>query len=176
MANFDFNNWGSWGITGDASDLYADSGKELEDALNSGEDFDTDWHGFKKELESMRVSRKNGRIIVEVYAETDSIYEDSALIFDCVTDEEAERITEEMIDAIREELNWTDYREGSEEMEWLPTDASLDDIMRSAREMIDICNQELHDSFLMCMDATLTILYNYPTDRSFIVERLNAAR
>lgn len=176
MANFDFFDWGSWGITGDASDLYANSRKELEDALNSGEDFDTDWHGFKKELESMRVSRKNGRITVEVSAEMDSLYEDPDLIFDCVTDEEAERITGEMIDAIREELEWTDFRETSSDMDVLPADASIDDIMKSAKHMIDLCNQELHDSFLMCMDATLTVLYDHPTDRSFIVERLNAAR
>lgn len=176
MANFDFYNWGSWGITGDASDLYADSRKELEDALNSGEDFDTDWHGFKKELESMRVSRKNGRITVEVSAEMDSLWESGDLVWDCVTDEEADRITDDIVDAVREELMWSDFREESSDMEVLPTDASIDDIMRSAKYMIDLCNQELHDSFLMCMDATLTILYDHPTDRSFIVERLNAAR
>ncbi len=176
MANFDFYNWGKWGITGDASDLYDDSRKKLEDALNSGENFDTKEHCFKNELESMRIYRVNGHLYVEVYAWGNSLYEEPDIIFDCVTDEEAERITDEMIDAIREELEWSDFREVSSDMEQLPTDASIDDIMRSAKEMIDSCNQELHDSFLMCMDATLTILYDHPTDRSFIVERLNAAR
>lgn len=174
--NLDFYDWGSWGITGDASDLYHDVREMLEKALESGEDFDTGWHGFKKELESMRVRREGEKITVYVSAEMDSCFEEPDLIYDCLTDEEAEKLTDEMIESIREELMWADFVEESGDEETFPAYASLSDIMTSAKYMIGLCNERLHESFLMCMAITLNTVYGDPEDKSFIDERLKNAR
>lgn len=176
-----FNEYGDCGHCGlynDVDCLYKDFADDLRIAISSGEPFDTGWHGFKKELESMKVTRKskNDDIIVEVSAYMDSAYEDAALIYDCLTNEESKNLTDSMIEEIRNELDFTDFREETEEMEFISPESSLEDVIKTASDLIRYCNNELHECYLMCMEVTLSVLYNHPEDMTFIYERIEKAR
>lgn len=167
--SFDFDDWGSWGI----GDFYKGNDAELRSAIESGKCFDTGWHGFKKELESFRVRRDNEGIMVEVLAYMDSAFEDTGLILDGITDEEAELLTDDMIEEIREYLYAdTEFSDEAYDYEKLPATATFEDIMKSAKDLMNTCHDRLHDSFLSCAGTTLYVLYGCPSDVTFIEERL----
>lgn len=169
--------WGFWGITGYPYDLYEDVEQELREAIESGEPFDTDWHGFKKELDSMRIYRENnGEIVVEVSAYMDSVYEDAMLIYDCLTPEEEKLLTDTMIDEILDKLPWGEFVEEIEDSDILPPDSTIEDVMKKANELINECNDRLLESYKICIGITLNVLYGYPEDQSFIEKRINEAR
>lgn len=151
---FDFIDWGSWGL----GDFYADREKELRDAIASGRPFDTGWHGWKKELQSMRIKRTKYGTNVFVNMCMDSI-DDYALIFDCLTDDEEDRITYEQCEEIVNDLWWSEFTTDANATESLPVDATFDDIVKKAHELMDICNDRLKASWHLCIDVTLTILY-----------------
>lgn len=57
--------------TGDAahreiSEFYPRFEAALKAAIDSGEDFDTDWRGCKHELQTIRIKRENGNVTVSV--------------------------------------------------------------------------------------------------------------
>ena len=165
--DFDFNDWGSWGV----GDYYKDTYEKLKAAIDNGEDFDTGWHGFKKEVQSMRVVRDNGEITVCVSAEMDDVFDQPDLIYDCLTEEEANRITDEQIETIRNLLCLTDFSTITIETATLPSSASLDSVLDAASKLVDECGACLHDWYKECKATTLYILYDGPDD-SFIEERL----
>ena len=153
---FDFDNWGSWGVI----DLYDDTRAALEKALKSGRKFDSGWHGFKKEIASMRVSRDENRVIVECSAEMDD-YQDGALIDDCLTSEEMERMTDDMYERILDALDSesmfsTNAYNRSDCYEKNPT---VEGIVETAGMMLDNCERELNESFKFCIRTTLSVLY-----------------
>lgn len=155
---FDFLDWGSWGI----GDFYADREKELRDAIASGRPFDTGWHGWKKELQSMRITRTENAVIVSVNEYMDDL-EDYALILDCLTDEEEQNVTEEQLEEIANQLNdlwWTEFTTETSECEELPVDASFEQIMEKARELMDALSRHLETSFHNCIGVTLSVLYD----------------
>ena len=165
--DFDFNDWGSWGV----GDYYKDRCEKLKEALDSGEDFDTGWHGFKKEAQSMRVVRDDGEITVCVSAEMDDVFDQPDLIYDCLTAEESDRITDEQIETIRNLLWLTGLNTITIETATLPSSASLDSVLYAASKLADECETCLHDWYKKCKAITLYILYDGPDD-SFIEERL----
>ena len=170
---FDFNDWGHYGIY-DGKDMFYDNGQELSMFLESNIEFDTRWHGFKKEIQSMRVQRVFDKgIIVSVHEEMDDAIEQCDLICDCLTDEEEELLTDEMIEEIRE-LLMEDVEFSSEETatEIIAEDATLEDVLKTATELSELCGNKLHESFLSCMAITLDVVYNHPEDKSFIEERI----
>lgn len=170
---FDFNDWGHYGIY-DGKDMFYDKGQELSMFLASNIEFDTGWHGFKKEIESMRVQRVfDEGILVSVHAEMDDAMEQCDLICDCLTDEEENLLTDDMIEEIRD-LLMADMEFSSEETatEIIKEDSTLEDVMKTASQLSKSCNDKLHESFLSCMAITLDVVYNYPKDKSFIEERI----
>lgn len=166
---FEFNEWGSWGVTDDRFCLY-DKGVALEEALKSGEEFDTGWHGFKKELEDMRVKRTNSAIIVSVHAEMD---EGEDLVFDCLNEEEYEKVTDEKLNSILEGLAMEmEFCECAEDSISLPLTATVDDILKKATECMRVVQEKLRGSFRLCMEMTLSEIYDLPYDDEFIQKRV----
>ena len=165
---FDFNNWGSWGI----GDFYDGNEKELRDAIESGKPFDSGWHGFKKELQSMRICRNDaGNIIVEVSKWMDSIYEEPELFYDFLTDEEAEKLTDEMIEEIRDNLIFSDCVDETQDNAELLNDATFEQVMKKANELMGECDNVLHSSFLQCIAVTIGVLYNDLFDDTGIISK-----
>ena len=153
---FDFDDWGSWGPL----DLYDGPKAALEKAIESGEEFDTGWHGFKKETESMRVQRDVNCVTVECEAEMDD-YQEGELIDDCLTSEEMDRMTDEMYEIIIDELDSetafsTNAYNRSDCYEKNPT---VEGIIETAGIMLDNCERELNESFKFCIRTTLSVLY-----------------
>ena len=75
------------------TDLYPQSEAKLREALASGEDFDTDWFGCKKEIRYARYIREGNSITVKVSAQMDDLWESDDLVYDalweaCQTEEE----------------------------------------------------------------------------------------
>ena len=151
---WDFDDWGSWGI-GDMRN----GEDELRKAIESGECFDTGWHGWKKEIQSMRIQRTEENFVIECYMEMDSALEQWDLFSDFLTDEEQERLTDEKVDEIREYLYEGEYVEEITYDDRLPVTATYEEIMRKAEELMQDCDDRLTDSFHECIGDTLWVLY-----------------
>lgn len=150
----EFDDWGSWGI-GDMR-----NGEQiLRDAIASGDRFTTGWHGWKKELQSMCVERTEDAVIVSTSAYMDDL-DDYAIINDCLTNEEEQKITEEQYKAIRDALyECVEFFTEEEEQDTLPVTATYEEIMEKAEECMDYCERRLKESFHLCIGVTLSELY-----------------
>lgn len=164
---FNFDDWGSWGI----GDFYPGNEKKLKDAIESGEDFDTGWHGFKKEVQSMRIEKDHRGIEVSVHAEMDDAFEQMDLFTDFLTSEELERITDEQVEEIRDYLYMTDFSCEVTDSETIDRDSDFDKIMETASKVRGECYKTLNDNFKECISTTLYVLYNNP-DYEFIEKRI----
>jgi len=153
----EFYNWGSWGVT----EMYPDVEKIMREVIASGERFDTGWHGCKKELQSMSIQRTEDEVIVEVSAYMDDL-EDYAIILDCLTSEEEQKITEEQCEAIANALDemFLDFQTEIEERDKLPVTATFEEIVEKAEECLDYCGRRLKESFHLCIGITLSELYS----------------
>ena len=150
----EFDDWGSWGV-GDMRN----SEQILRDAIASGDRFTTGWHGWKKELQSMCIERTEDEVIVSTSAYMDDL-EDFAIISDCLTNEEEEKITEEQYEAIRDALfECMEFITEEEESETLPVTATYEEIMAKADECMDYCERRLKEAFHLCIGITLSELY-----------------
>ena len=151
---FDFMDWGSWGV----GDFYDEPYKELKEALESGKPFDTKWHGWKKEIQSMRIIRKeDGRILVMVSQEMDDCPD---LIYDCLLDEEEEKLTDEMIEEITDALLMeNEFNIWDENEDYLPSDSSLDSVIKKATELMQECDNFLKYAYRICIGTTLQVMY-----------------
>lgn len=144
MNNFNWesiNDFGHYGIFIDDCMFYSDVKEALIAALESGEDFDTGWHGFKKELQSMRISAEGKEITVCVDAFCD---DPDALVWDC---EESEGITDEQYRDILNYFYLADRRTEYSGWEHISRDSSLTDVMKVATEIADELNELLKDSY-----------------------------
>lgn len=139
---FDFNDWGHYGVLPEEDCLYENTAEILKQALASGEDFDSGWHGFKKELECMRIERVNGVVIVEVYTFMDD-FED--LFFDA----DADDLTEEQAKYVQD--LWNDSLECATEYSdsWQITDPtpSLMRVLVVANDLMRDCGEKLDWAF-----------------------------
>ena len=168
MFGFDFIDWGRYGVT----DFDEGTEKALREAIESGEHFDTGWHGSVKGFETARICRDGEGITVSVYSDgLDDCMEQWDLFEDFLTDEEMERLTDEMVDQIRDYLDMGDFVQEVSYDKGLPYDASFEDVVNTMNELSDWCNDTLHKSFLECISTTLYILYGCPDNLDFIRER-----
>ena len=152
---FDFDDWGSWGV----GDFYQGQEAKLREAILSGKPFNTGWHGYKKEPQSMRIIRDGEGTTVFCSASMDEALEQADLLYDCLEDEEYGLLTEEKIDTIRQYLYLGDFREEASGSADLPIDAPFDDIMKAAASLMSGLQRELKDSFRECIGITLAVLY-----------------
>ena len=98
---FDFIDWGKWGVT----DFNEDAENALRNAIESGKFFDTGWHSTVEEFESARICRSRDGITVSVFSDgLDDCMEQWDLFSDFLTYEEMEKLTDEMVDEIRDYL------------------------------------------------------------------------
>ena len=164
---FYFEDWGSWGI----GDFYDGNKEELRNAIESDKPFDTDWHGFKKELQSMRIKRDKEKVTIYVHEYMDEALEEAELFYDFLTDEEADKLTDEMINEIRDYLCMGDYTENVTEEDTLPVNVTFDEIMTKASELIQLCANRLHESFLECIGITLYVMYKDDPNRDEVVQK-----
>ncbi len=143
--------FGHYGICSDHLCLYQENNVQLIQDLTSGQDFDTGWHGFKKELQSMRI-RAHGqhiRIYISVWCDDleDLISTDSQR--GC-------------------ELSEAQYEEVCRLCEDLPTQLMLDrsiprnskllDVLSAAAELADLADKELDDTFQKVTQTIDTVL------------------
>lgn len=163
---FDFEDWGSWGV----GDFYNGNEEELRKVIESGEPFDTGWHGFKKEIQSMRIHRDETGVEVQVSAAMDEVFEEEDLFYDFLEDDEYELLTDEVVDEVRDCLCMGDFVEETEDSITLQN-PTFDDVMKAASECADYCDERLHDSFLECIGTTLYIMYEDNPNRDDIIQK-----
>lgn len=133
-----------WGI----SDFYEDSEELLREALDSGEDFTTEW-GCKKEIRYATLTKEDGKITVQVCCHMDDLYEEDDLIYDALwsrlrTEEE---LPDELIESIRETASeeWMhDYAEAEAE---LPASATFEEICAKLEELETDAEKENDETF-----------------------------
>lgn len=136
-------------IEGDAAhcgytDLYDHVQTVLEEALTSGEPFDSGWLSSKKEIGSWNMQRKlrNGKIVVSVHSEMD---EGRDLVYVALpegvefTDEEYEQAQD-----LFSELWGTSEAKSSETV---PGNSTLDDILKVVNRLANWNSAFLHDNF-----------------------------
>ena len=93
-----WNDGAKWSV----SDLYESAAKALEDALLSGEDFDTGWWGVKKEIRSGRVSRIGDQVTVEASATDDFDTEGNGMVVLTAKEATMQRVIEALGEAEQE--------------------------------------------------------------------------
>lgn len=152
---FDFNEWGKWGI----GDWYGDRGEKLRQAVESGQPFDTGWHGFKETEYGFRIRRTDEWTEVHVSDCMDSALEQYDLFCDFLTEEEQERLTDDMVEQIRDALCMGDFVEEVTDEYLLLPDATFDQIMQTVSKMVQGCDDCLKESFRECIGTTLWFLY-----------------
>ncbi len=163
---FDFNDWGSWGV----GDFYDGNEEELRNAIESGEPFDTGWHGFKKEIQSMRIHRDENGVEIQVSAAMDEVFEQEDLFYDFLEDDEWDLLTDDIIEEVRDYLCMGDFVEETEESITLQN-PTFNDVIKAANECADYCEKRLHDSFLECIGTTLYVMYQNDPNRDDIVQK-----
>lgn len=163
---FDFYDWGSWGV----GDFYNGNEEELRKAIESGKPFDTGWHGFKKEIQSMRIHRDETGVEVQVSAAMDEVFEQEDLFYDFLEDNEYELLTDEVVDEVRDYLFMGDFVEETEDSITLQN-PTFDDVMKAASQCANYCYKRLHDSFLECIETTLYIMYKDNPNRDDIIQK-----
>ena len=90
------------------TDWYGEHEAALAKALTGKKDFDTGWYSSKKEIASARITRCNGKVIVEVSVSDD---------FDTVGRGEREVTSPVTLDSIREAIDkaWEDAEDDQKE-------------------------------------------------------------
>lgn len=116
-----------WGI----SDFYEEAEKSLREALSSGEDFETDWFGCKKEIHYAKISREAGVITLSVSCHMDDLWEQDDLIYDALWEmTKIEKcLPEEIIDSIRDAACDERIDDSTTRSATLPGSASFEDIV-----------------------------------------------
>ena len=163
---FDFDDWGSWGV----GDFYDGNEEELKFAIESGEPFDTGWHGFKKELQSMRVVRDENGTEVSVSEYMDEAFEQDELFCDFLENDEFDLLTDEKLEEIRDYLCLGDFVEETEDSITLQN-PTFEDVMKAASECASYCEGRIHDSFLECISTTLYVIYENDPNRDEIIQK-----
>ena len=134
-----------WGLT----DLYEESAAALKAALDSGEDFETEWFGAKKEINYAQVSREDGKITVRVSSHCDDLWDSDDLIYDALwhVSKIEEELPEEIIDSIRDAAIDDGIDDSCTIEKDLPADATFDDVVKTMGQLEDETMQDNHESF-----------------------------
>lgn len=147
--------FGHYGIFDEPDCFYDDARELLDHDLKSGKDFDTGWHGFKKEIESMRIYAYGDNIFIEVWVGMDEMPE---LIYDC---DGGEDLTEEQVELVEDIWNdelWT-KTENTHEIR-VPRNSTIEDIVKAASEVRDEIDSELDECFKFLEGTVKGILEN----------------
>lgn len=113
------------------SEPYPEVEKELKIALSEGNDFDTDWHGSKHEIESIQIVAFGNKIIINHHCEMDDFPE----IIDDAIDGDAE-LSDEIFDEIEEALcSETGFSTEVTESTELPRTASYEEVMEAIDQL-----------------------------------------
>ena len=161
-----FDAWGSWGV----GDFYQRPEQLLREVIENGKPFDTGWHDWTKELQSMRIVRKKHATHIKCHAFMDDPYEDHELLGDFLEDGEWEKLDDEALEELENEFFQNDISDNADEECDLPYDASLDDIIHKAKELMDACESRLNESFKRCITITLIRLYGTDEKAQAIIE------
>lgn len=141
---YDFNqfyDFGHYGIFEEEDTFYPEVRKLLKEALASGEDFDTGWGSFKKEIESIRIQAIGDTIIVSVSESMDEIPD---LIYDC---DNADDLTDDEIDELVDCWYLGDYSTDTDRDAYIDRDSSLEDILKVATKLVNECHDFLEAGF-----------------------------
>lgn len=141
----DIDDFGRYGIFGEECALYPEARDMLNEALESEGDFNTGWHGFKKECQSMCVVAYGDTIIVSVAVFMD---DPEDLMFDFDHGE----LTDEQVDEVLDMWWNSEYSTELDASREIPRNSSLIDIMKAATEMADELNDELEVGFAAMQD------------------------
>lgn len=121
-----------WGLT----DFYPEAEADLRKALESGEDFETDWFGGKKEIRYARITGDQEKITIEVSAHMDDLWEEDDLIYDALWEVSKieDELPEEIIDSIRDAAIY-DIDDHTNLDATLPRSATWDEIIKAIENL-----------------------------------------
>lgn len=121
-----------WGLT----DFYPEAEEVLREALASGEDFETDWFGCKKEIRYAKITGNLEEITIEVSAHMDDMWESDDLIYDALweTTKIEEELPEEIIESIRDAMVY-DVDDHTDLDATLPRSATFEEIVRAIENL-----------------------------------------
>lgn len=121
-----------WGLT----DFYPEAEEDLRAALESGEDFETDWFGCKKEIRYAKITGGQEEITIEVSAHMDDLWESEDLIYDALWEVSKieDELPEEIIDSIRDAAIY-DIDDHTDLDVTLPRSATWEEINRAIENL-----------------------------------------
>jgi len=131
------------------TDWYEGSEEILREAMASGEDFDTDWFGCRKEIRYARIVRENGLYTVEVSSHCDDLWDGDDLIYDAlweVSNSEKE-LPDDIIDSIRDAALDCGIDDSADEAESLPDTATFEEISKLIGKLEVITEAQVHDGY-----------------------------
>ena len=163
---FDFDDWGKWGIV----DFLPHAEEKLRAALNSGKTFNTGWHGCVKEIESMCIRKDAEHITISCSTSMDEVFEQEDLFSDFLTEEEMEKLTDDLVDEIRDALIWGEFSEDAREDVQIDPDSDFDTVVRQAERLMQECRDRLDDYFRECISTTLSIMYGESDETTRLIE------
>lgn len=136
------NDFGHYGIFDEPYYFYDDVKEMIENDLRSGKDFDTGWHGFKKEIEAIRIHAVGDVICIGVYGGMDEMPE---LIYDC---DGAEKLTEEQEEKIQHiwDLELWTKTEDVRKIE-VSRNSTINEIVKAATKALREIDSELKECF-----------------------------
>lgn len=136
------NDFGHYGIFGEEDALYPEVRLMLQEELDSNNNFDTGWHGFKEQCESMRIQADQRGILIGVHNYMDEIPD---LIFDI---DGSEKLTDDQVNRIKDLWN-EEYVVSTEiiDYEWVTRDSTVKDIMIKASDLCCRNDAYLEDCF-----------------------------
>lgn len=163
-----FDDWGKW--PGEYDDEVYEG---LKAKVESGDNFDTGWHGWREECQSMRIIKANDEVLVMCSQEMDEARD---LIFDITTEEE-DRVLEadeHLVDEIEDELLsspcFSSYMEHDTA---LPLNATLDQILEAVGTTMEKCDDDLEDAFRVAIETVLRRIHKgSPSVEHIINERI----
>lgn len=122
-----------WGLT----DFYPESEEKLRSALDSGEDFETEWFGCKKEIRYAQYERCGETFTVRVACHMDDLFEEPDLIYDALWEacHMEKEFPEDIIDSIRDAAIGDCIDDSTVLSKDLPASATFEEIIRVTDEL-----------------------------------------
>lgn len=138
-----------WGLT----DFYPEAEAELKKALESVEDFETDWFGCKKEIRYAKITGTQEEITIEVSAHMDDLWEEDDLIYDALWEVSKieDELPEEIIDSIRDAAVY-DIDDHTNMEVSLPRSATWEEIIRAMENLEYEAEANNHRMYLELCD------------------------
>lgn len=139
-----------WGLT----DFYPEAEEILREALASGEDFETDWFGCKKEIRYARITGSQNEITIEVSAHMDDLWESDDLIYDALweTTKIEKELPEEILESIRDAVIY-DVDDHTDLDASLPRSATFEEIVKAIKNLEYQAEANNHQMYLDLCDC-----------------------